>query len=124
MRFAPSSRHLAHLRIPPEALAAGTTFDGFREAWDRFRQPDELLAVWTQTTAEAVDLLLGAAAGPLTVVKTIYCNQRRVKAGTLSEVVAREGLASVPAPIAGRGGPELGHLLAVVLWLSGQKNPP
>jgi hypothetical protein len=118
VRFTPSSRHLAHLRIPAEALAEGTTLGGFREAWARFRRPDERLAVWTQTTADAVALLLGEATGPLTVVKTIYCNQRRVKAGTLAEVVAREGLASTPEPVAGRGGPELGHLLAVVRWLA------
>lgn len=86
--------HLAHMGMRPEDLEGGGTGDEFRAAWGRFLEPEDILAVWTETT---LDALRGMKALPArsVVLKAAY---RRLADGSggMDAIARREGLSGAP----------------------------
>ncbi|MCC7384056.1 MAG: DTW domain-containing protein [Deltaproteobacteria bacterium] len=114
----PSDRRLAAMGVTRATLENGGSWAELQDAWRGFLRADDVVAAWNQSTLEGVERTCGLTA-PGLLLKAAYSNVRRTgrPTGSLEEIVSREGLTSVAAPIAGRGGTILGHMLPVVALL-------
>jgi DTW domain-containing protein YfiP len=111
----PSDRQLDHMRVTRAHFEAAVLPDALRAAWRAFVRDDDVLVAWNASTLEALAEHLGGA--PSTVLlKGVYANARRRReaSGSLSEIVAREGLTTRPVAVEGRAGRVLAELRAVV----------
>lgn len=113
----PSDAHLAHMGLTRADLAAGEDVATARTRFATFLAAGSPVGAWTPTTLAWGAPLLPPDT-PTTVLKTSYCNLRNRRAGYLEEVVAREGLATVPIECRGRASQRLGAALAVARRLS------
>lgn len=86
-------------------------------AWEHFRRPTDLYAAWSRGGAVAGFLRLGLEPPRLADLKSLYCNVRRTRSGTLDVVVAREGLGVPAVDVRGRAASRLANSAAVVRWL-------
>lgn len=112
----PDSCHLAHMGIRTEELAAGCDLPTARAQFASWAADRARVAAWTSGTLDWAAPLLGEAP-PTLVLKPLYSNVRQVRPGFLEQVLAREGLTTVPVPCRGRARERLGNALAVLRWL-------
>lgn len=112
---APAAAHLAHMQLARADLDAG---EDLAHAAARFARwlGDAPVTAWTPTTFAWGGAMLPPAS-ERTCLKTNYCNVANRRAGVLEQVLAREALASAPAPCRGRASERLGNALAVARWL-------
>jgi len=118
----PSSDAHASVRLAEAGLAmklveAGRTREEFEAAWRQFCTDQDVVAAWNQSTLTLLTYPLPAHRVEL---KRVYCNFRRVKAGHLDEVVAREGLSFPPMPLQGRAAARLSQAACVAEHLRQQ----
>jgi DTW domain-containing protein len=99
-------------------MEQGVTVEELRARWNAFAKRDDLLASWNRSTTEILGELLQHPTR--TVLKTAYCNVRSARAGTLDEVIYREGLEPVLHPFTGRTGRWLARLIPVARWILGR----
>jgi hypothetical protein len=109
----PNTRHLAHMELAAEALAAGVTAEQLRIAWRDFVGDTPVVAAWNQSTLDLVAAHTDAPFEPV-LLKAAYCNLRRGQSGHLAAVLKREGLRPAATPFRGRAGRRLGQALAVL----------
>jgi tRNA-uridine aminocarboxypropyltransferase len=102
---------LAHLELTEEDLGGALSPDEFRTSWAAFLRPGDTLVVYAQSTLRLLKHVGGESAGCL-VLKSVSFNPDG-QHGTLDELLAAQGLASVPARHPGRAGKRLAN--AVVL---------
>ena len=102
---------LAHLELTEGDYAAALSHDEFRASWATFLRPGDTLAVYAQSTLRLLEHIGGESAKCL-VLKSVGFNPDG-QHGTLDELLAAQGLASVPARHPGRAGKRLAN--AVVL---------
>jgi DTW domain-containing protein YfiP len=91
----PKAKQLQFMGIDAEQLHEGLPLDELHRRWATFARPSDRRAAWTQLD---LDLLPDAAASAERfVLKGIYANLRRRRAGELEATCAREGLAPAAA---------------------------
>jgi DTW domain-containing protein len=103
----------AHTRIAPERVLAGETFAQFKERWQAFSRPTDLLAGWGFYASERL-VAEGVALPELRVdLRELARRQLRKKTGEVA-ACARELSAPVDVPwAAGRSGERLSAAVAV-----------
>jgi hypothetical protein len=104
------------MSLLPQQVAEGASAEQLAERWRAFSRPTDTVAAWNQSTLDALqhaDLV----AGGLTL-KSVYSAVTRVRAGTLDEVIAREGLAPRALPLTGRAAVRLASAVAVARRLA------
>jgi DTW domain-containing protein YfiP len=84
--------------------------------WREFADDEDVLVCWNQSTLDDILTFVGHPTRRA-VLKSAYCNLRSARAGTLEEVVRREGLSPVPLPVTGRTGQLLSLLIPVARWV-------
>ena len=109
---APDSVLLEHLELTDDHFAAALSLGDAGLAWEAFRRPDDIVAVFNQGTA---DLLaqLGSGNADCLVLKSVNFHPDR-RYATLDELVAAEGLPLSRPRHPGRAGRRLANLLALV----------
>ncbi len=111
----PSDRQLDHMRVTRAHFDGAVSPDALRAAWRAFARAEDVVVAWNASTLEALGEHLGGAASTV-LLKGVYANERRRReaSGSLSEIVAREGLTPRVVPVEGRAGRVLAELRAVV----------
>ncbi len=103
-----------YIRIPRERLAAGETWDAFRERWAAFARGSDVICSWGRTPLDLVEsegIALPADRLDMRPAMGVYFGMR---AGAVEDCAARLGLVA-PAPFAmGRGGTRMAALTAIV----------
>ncbi len=103
-----------HIRIPPECLAAGESWESFSARWAAFARPDDLICAWGRYPLDLLKkegVALPAARLDLRPAASTYLGTR---AGSVEDCTARMGV-EVADPFAiGRGGARLAALFAIV----------
>lgn len=103
---------LAHLELTEEHFADALPLKEVQSAWESFRRPNDVFAVYNHGTAR----LLGQIANQSTaclVLKSVDFNPQR-RYSMLDELVAAEGLAVAPARHPGRAGKRLASIVALI----------
>ena len=91
----PSTKQLAFMGIDEAALRGGVSLEQLATRWSSFAAPGDRHAAWTQLD---LDLLpQRPVSGERFVLKGIYANLRRQRAGEVEATCAREGLPGAPA---------------------------
>jgi DTW domain-containing protein YfiP len=121
-RHPPSTEHLARLELGPEAWAAALTPEAFLASWRAFMRDGDRLCVWNRSTVRLLREATGLEPEALQL-KASYCNLRGGHAGSLSEVVAREGLQGPALGLPGRAARRLAQAVAVTHWLAQAGSP-
>ena len=98
------------------AIDRGVDLLELRTRWGEFAGADDVLACWNRRTLSDIVSVVGH---PIhrAMLKGAYCNVRSAAAGTLDEVIQKEGLAPVPTQFTGRTGHLLSTLIPVARWL-------
>jgi len=111
-RLAPSTCH--HIRLSPEALAGGESWESFEARFRGFLRPTDLLLSWGHFPLSTLVSDGLRIVNPRFDARAITAKVLRRRAGTVEECVEAMRL-SMPAPQAlGRGGARLAGLCAVV----------
>jgi len=111
-RLAPGT--CRHIRLTPEVLAAGETWDRFVSRFRAFLRPADVLVSWGHfplATLVADGFVLTHARLDL---RPVVGNVLRRRSGTVEECASRMGLATPPSWVPGRGGERLACLCAVL----------
>ncbi|OGR10038.1 MAG: hypothetical protein A2341_05335 [Deltaproteobacteria bacterium RIFOXYB12_FULL_58_9] len=83
-------------------------------AWQRFCKEGDVVLAWGKGT---LSLLQSPPPQNRFLLKTIYCNLRRLRAGHLSDVITRENITAGPTPVPGRAGTRLANAIALFDYL-------
>ena len=110
----PTIHHLHHMRIDAGALDEARPIDDVRARWREFCRDGDVVVAWNKSTLELHDRAFGSRDGSI-VLKGVYCRRRRGRCGLLDDVVAREGLSTVPLGVRGRAGQRLANVAAGVV---------
>ena len=113
---------LAHLELTEEDFAAALSHDEFRASWASYLRPGDTLAAYAQSTLRLLEHIDGESAGCL-VLKSVSFNPDG-QHGTLDELLAAQGLASVPARHPGRAGKRLANAVVLARHLNALGRPP
>ncbi len=112
----PNPGHLAHMGLTVEQVDTGASASELAARWRAFARPTDSLAAWNQSTLDALRHA-GLAQSGLSL-KSVYSAVTRVRAGTLDEVITREGLTPSALPLTGRAARRLASAVAVARRLS------
>lgn len=118
----PDASHLTHMGLDTAALRAGSSLEDVRRAFAVFCGPDSVIAAWNQTTVEHLERALGPVPKSV-ILKGVYCNLRRGACGSLTDVVAAEGLTPPDVTCAGRASERLAGAWAMVDFLVANATP-
>jgi DTW domain-containing protein YfiP len=106
---------LHHMRLAPQAVAAGGSLEAVRAAWQQFRRPRDRIAAWNQST---LDALADAGLEPHGILlKGVYANAIRRGPGALEAVLADEALRPQPLPLQGRASERLANVAEIARLL-------
>jgi len=111
-RLAPSTCH--HIRLPPEALAGGESWDAFAERFRAFLRPSDVLVSWGHFPLATLIQDGFPCEHERLDARPLAGNVLRHHTGTVEECVVAMGLVSPRSWAEGRGGVRLAHLCAVV----------
>jgi len=106
------SSHLENTGLELADILAGVTHAEFRQDWDAFLNPRDIVTAWNQSSLDLVEQPVGKL-----TLKSIYCNLCRGRSGHLESVLRREGLGPLEQPFCGRAGLRMGQTLAVLKYL-------
>lgn len=87
-------------------------------AWPAFAGTDPLLVCWSERAAALLDATTGARSDAISL-RSLYGSARGGLAGTLDDVLAREGCVSVRVAVSGRAGERLGNAVSLTRKLLG-----
>jgi len=109
----PTKRHLECMGVSEATLAQGLSLDVMRDAWRALRQPDDVVLAWDQSTLDMLHAKLDADVETL-LLKSVYCNARLKRSGSLDCVVQRESLHAAALALPGRAGVHLANAMSVL----------
>lgn len=111
-----SSTFLGHLELTPADFSGAAAITEFRDAWQAFVRPGDVVAVYNPGTARLLDEI-GAACCPALVLKSVSLDPER-RFATLEEELAAAGIEPAPNDLLGRAGRRLANVAAYVRHLS------
>jgi DTW domain-containing protein len=103
-----------HIRIPPERLAGGESWDSFRARWAAWARPDDVVCTWGRYPVDLLEgegIALPAARIDVRPAAGLFLGKRT---GSVEDCTARLGVAVPPLSAIGRGGARLAALAAIV----------
>jgi DTW domain-containing protein len=103
-----------HVRIPPQRLADGESWESFRARWSAFSRHDDLICAWGRYPLDLIEregVALPAARLDIRPAASHYLGARP---GTVEECTARMGVAAAHPFASGRAGDRLAALCAIV----------
>ena len=80
--------NLSRMNLTPDDLASGVTISQLQEDWNGFIGDSAIVSVWNRAT---LDLLFGCYSEMMDL-KSVYCNMKKCRSGSLDLVIARESL--------------------------------
>jgi DTW domain-containing protein YfiP len=124
----PVDKQLLFMGLSKDDVLAGCSESELGKRWQAFARPQDRLCAWNQVAMDLVPDLDDEARRERFVLKGIYADLRRRRAGDLAAACAREGLdASHPlepdAQSPGRALLRLSAALHMVKWLHDQRHP-
>jgi len=113
----PTPRHLHHMGLNAEPLAAGTTTAELRDHWHRFVAADDIVVAWNKTTLDALDATVGLS-GRRLHLKSAYRSHAKQARGSLATLVRQLQLEpSRASRLRGRAGTHVDHVVALLATL-------
>lgn len=106
------SSFFAHLELPETAFANASTMPSFREDWNAFLRPDDILAFYCSHIPKLLREL-GSDTQPSLHLKGIQYDKSR-KNGALEQLLDSLGIATGTPSCSGRAGRRLAHTIALV----------
>ncbi|HEY1599073.1 MAG TPA: tRNA-uridine aminocarboxypropyltransferase [Pirellulales bacterium] len=103
---------LGHFELTEEHFNDALSLAAARAAWNAYARPQDVLAVYNQSTARLLERITNRTVACL-VLKSIDFNPQR-SYSTLDEVIAGEGLTVAPAQHPGRAGKRLANIMALI----------
>lgn len=116
----PDACQLRAMQLHASDVEAAPSIDALAEAWAAFRRPDDRFAAWSRGGASAGFIRICQTIPEMFDLKSMYCNVRRGRSGTLDRVVARHRLEPAPVPVRGRAAGRLANSAVVARWLGDQ----
>lgn len=115
-----SPQNLRHLNLKEADIASGVELETFRQRWQQFLHPDDLLVVPNQQSMRLLESAGVTKHSGYELLKSINCDPRNEFSGV------GEFLDSIPWPVAsptfpGRAGQRLAHAISLVKYLISQR---
>lgn len=121
-RRALSPSFTLHTRIAEELVLAGESFESFRERWQAFCRPNDLLAGWGFYASERL-AAEGVSLPERVDLRTLARHQLRQKTGEVAACAAELGASPTPPWAHGRGGERLSAAVDVTRALLALARP-
>jgi len=115
------SSFFAHLEIPEAVFANASTMPSFREDWNAFLRPDDILAFYCSHIPKLLREI-GSDPQPSLHLKGIQYDRSR-KNGALHQLLDSLGIANGTPSCSGRAGRRLAHTIALVNHLVAMEPP-
>ena len=111
-RVALNPVHVALMGLSVAQIQEGVTQERFRDEWQRFLRPDDIVAAWNRQSLDWAD----PPTEPL-LLKGVACNLIRRSCGHLEDFAQSAGLTPQPTLFEGRAGGHMGFALAVAEYM-------